>query len=121
MVHFFCENCGNKVRSRDKICPKCGKFFYQVRCSHCNYEGAVERFLRGCPICGYREEQPPQRPKQAQRPKQPLPQAFLGHNAELYNTRAPAAERNMLTDWIFTVLGVCIFIGFMVAVLIYIY
>ncbi|MGI9256693.1 MAG: zinc ribbon domain-containing protein [Salinispira sp.] len=112
MVHFFCENCGSKVRSRDKICPKCGKFFYQVRCSNCNHEGAVERFLRGCPICGYREDQPPQQPQQ---------QAFPGYNTELYNTRAPVAERNMLTDWIFTVLGVCIFIGFMVAVLIYIY
>lgn len=53
MIRFFCENCGNRVKASDKICRKCGRFFYQVRCGNCNHEGPVEHFMAGCPQCGY--------------------------------------------------------------------
>jgi uncharacterized membrane protein YvbJ len=52
-VHFFCEHCGKEVRARDKVCPHCGKFFSQVRCPECDYQGPAEHFAMGCPQCGY--------------------------------------------------------------------
>lgn len=52
-VRFYCESCGKQVRSRDKICPHCGRFFTKVRCPACNLVGDAELFLNGCPSCGY--------------------------------------------------------------------
>ncbi|AHC15294.1 zinc ribbon domain-containing protein [Salinispira pacifica] len=52
-VHFFCEHCGKEVKARDKVCPHCGKFFSQVRCPECDYQGPAEHFIMGCPQCGY--------------------------------------------------------------------
>ena len=50
---FFCENCKKEVSANDKICPRCGKFFTDVRCPRCNHSGDVEDFTFGCPKCGY--------------------------------------------------------------------
>ncbi|MCQ2591637.1 MAG: zinc ribbon domain-containing protein [Treponema sp.] len=50
---FFCENCGNEVRSKDKVCTHCGKFFSSVKCPSCGKIGNTEEFVNGCPDCGY--------------------------------------------------------------------
>jgi hypothetical protein len=50
---FFCENCGKEVSARAKICPHCARFFSEVRCPRCGFTGTAERFLGGCPSCGY--------------------------------------------------------------------
>jgi predicted RNA-binding Zn-ribbon protein involved in translation (DUF1610 family) len=50
---FYCENCKQEVSSTDKVCPKCGRFFTDVRCPRCNHSGAAESFHMGCPKCGY--------------------------------------------------------------------
>jgi hypothetical protein len=50
---FLCENCKTEVSARDRVCPKCGRFFSDVRCPRCNFTGAAEVFYAGCPQCGY--------------------------------------------------------------------
>lgn len=50
---FYCENCKKEVSAKDKICPRCGKFFSDVRCPKCNFTGKSELFFAGCPQCGY--------------------------------------------------------------------
>ena len=50
---FYCESCKREVSANDKICPRCGRFFSDVRCPRCNHCGVVEDFSFGCPKCGY--------------------------------------------------------------------
>jgi hypothetical protein len=52
-IRFYCEKCGKNVKPKDKICPSCGGFFSQVRCPQCSFQGDVQDFMQGCPICGY--------------------------------------------------------------------
>lgn len=52
-MKFFCENCGGRVKARDRICPHCGRFFSKVRCPVCSFQGTADRFVMGCPQCGY--------------------------------------------------------------------
>ncbi len=53
---FFCENCGNEVREDAKICTHCGKFFTNVRCPRCGFQGSSRQFKNGCPECGYSKD-----------------------------------------------------------------
>jgi len=52
-ARFFCANCGTEVSARAERCPTCGKFFRAVTCPKCGFEGDVDAFLRGCPVCHY--------------------------------------------------------------------
>jgi hypothetical protein len=90
---FFCENCKAEVSARDKVCPKCGRFFSDVRCPRCNFTGAAEVFYTGCPRCGYLDPSfqageaaieildpaifEPAPPPETRRGKEPLPPWFF--------------------------------------------
>ena len=50
---FFCEKCGQKVRSDQNVCSGCGEKFYSVRCPSCGFSGSSELFKKNCPTCGY--------------------------------------------------------------------
>lgn len=52
-ARFYCANCGTEVPPRTDRCPQCGKFFRAVTCPKCGFEGDVNVFLKGCPVCGY--------------------------------------------------------------------
>lgn len=53
---FFCENCGEEVPEKAKICTHCGKFFTNVRCPKCGHQGNHRDFSNGCPNCGYSKQ-----------------------------------------------------------------
>ena len=55
-AQFFCEECGTEVRMNASKCPSCGKNFSAVRCPKCSYVGQPGEFAKGCPNCGYSEE-----------------------------------------------------------------
>ncbi len=50
---FFCENCGAEVPRDAKFCRHCGRFFSSVRCPQCGTTGSPNKFINGCPVCGY--------------------------------------------------------------------
>ena len=50
---FFCENCGSEVPQNARMCRHCGRFFSSVRCPVCGTTGSNEKFVNGCPNCGY--------------------------------------------------------------------
>jgi hypothetical protein len=50
---FFCEHCKKEVSATDKVCPRCGSFFTDVRCPKCGCSGEALQFRFGCPKCGY--------------------------------------------------------------------
>ncbi len=52
-ARFFCASCGTEVSARAERCPTCGKFFRAVTCPKCGFEGDVDSFLKGCPVCHY--------------------------------------------------------------------
>lgn len=50
---FYCENCGAEVPINAKFCRHCGRFFSSVRCPQCGATGSPDKFVSGCPVCGY--------------------------------------------------------------------
>ncbi|NNM67987.1 MAG: hypothetical protein HKM06_08265 [Spirochaetales bacterium] len=50
---FYCENCGHEVPFNAAICPHCNKIFKAVKCPICSFSGPPDKFLNGCPMCGY--------------------------------------------------------------------
>lgn len=72
-LKYFCEFCGTEVRQRDKICPKCGRFFSAVKCPRCGHSGSSKEFDSGCPVCGYsaRAFVPPDQPGDPPPPRAP--------------------------------------------------
>ncbi|MCL2792392.1 MAG: hypothetical protein FWD87_04805 [Spirochaetaceae bacterium] len=54
---FVCQNCGKTVPASRGKCPHCGRFFKGVRCPKCFYVGESDDFLKGCPSCGYLEDE----------------------------------------------------------------
>jgi ssDNA-binding Zn-finger/Zn-ribbon topoisomerase 1 len=52
-ARFYCAHCSAEVNPKAERCPSCGKFFSAVTCPSCGFEGDVDTFLKGCPVCGY--------------------------------------------------------------------
>lgn len=50
---FYCEHCHHEVPFNASICPHCKKTFDAVGCPICKYSGHPDKFLNGCPMCGY--------------------------------------------------------------------
>ena len=56
-ARFFCDNCGREVAAGASLCPACGRPFKGVRCPECGYVGSASEFGRGCPSCGFLEQE----------------------------------------------------------------
>ncbi|MCL2295000.1 MAG: hypothetical protein FWC36_09075 [Spirochaetes bacterium] len=54
---FVCQNCEKAVPANKERCPHCGRFFKGVRCPKCFFVGGSNDFLKGCPSCGYLEDE----------------------------------------------------------------
>ncbi|MBN1648448.1 MAG: zinc ribbon domain-containing protein [Spirochaetales bacterium] len=52
---FFCDNCGGEVDLHDEFCTHCGADFEGIRCPSCRFSGPPQKFINGCPKCGYQK------------------------------------------------------------------
>lgn len=53
MRKFYCQYCGSEVPLNAHSCPNCEREFGSVLCPKCSYRGSANRFVNGCPKCGY--------------------------------------------------------------------
>lgn len=55
---FYCQHCGAKVSRSATRCSQCGRLFGAVLCPRCGFSGEESLFARGCPSCGYLDDNP---------------------------------------------------------------
>ena len=107
---FFCDFCGNEVSQKDIFCNKCGKFFAAVRCPVCGTTGTSEKFMNGCPKCGYAFNKDPKGASGSEH----------GSNSVFF----PKKERNTSGDslplWVYILTAVALIIIIFVFILHYI-